>query len=49
VFINKFAIYKTVARARVNESGNRRNSDRGHNGYGGHKGVGIGENGHVEV
>jgi len=49
VFINKFAIYETVARARVNESGNRRNSDRGCNGNGRHKGVQIGESGCVEV
>jgi len=31
MFINKIAIYETMARARVNESGDRRNGDRGHN------------------
>jgi len=49
VFINKIAIYETMARARVNESGNRRNSDRGRNGNGGHKGAGIRESGRVEA
>ena len=48
MFINKFRIYETVARAGVNEGGNRR-SNMGRNGNGGHKGVGIGESGRVEA
>ena len=46
MFINIFRIYETVARARVNKSGNRRHIKR-RNGDGRHKGIGIGESGRV--
>ena len=47
MFINKFGVYKTMARAGVNKSGNRRHIKR-RNGDGRHKGIGIGESGRVE-